>query len=110
MSSLSKRDRVAMLRLPDKPEAAATGRTYWLPWALCFLLTFSTVSLLVRSRHGAAPTRSGAAPESTNETASPGEAKPARPTTAVLAPGAVVLESKGYIVAAHQIQVSPIEV
>src|SRR5438105_863269 len=111
----SLRDRVQSLRLPDRANAGAAGRGGRLPWALCLLLAASTASLAARvytapaadpaaaqpdpgaaAKDGAA-TGAGAAP-----TSAAGGAKAPAP-----AGGAVVLESKGYVIAAHLIQVSP---
>ncbi|HEY1381154.1 MAG TPA: efflux RND transporter periplasmic adaptor subunit, partial [Gemmataceae bacterium] len=110
----SLQDRVQSLRLPDKVDQPGRSGGGWLPWALCLLLALSTVSLAVRVYtappkavpQGEAPAESAAAPA---ESASPARQEP-RPPTAAATPGAVVLESKGYIIPAHQIQVSPIEV
>src|SRR5262245_31893619 len=115
-SSATLRDRVESLRLPsavDDPRGA--GRTGWLPWALCLLLAAGTASLAVRvytgnvttgkAPAGDNPTPSAAAPPAAGE-APKSAAKPVAP----LAAGALVLESKGYIIPAHLIQVSPIEV
>lgn len=110
LSSLSKRDRVAMLRLPDRPPPGTRSRSSWLPWALCFLLAFSTVSLLVRSGRGASPGRTATPMEIAQLARSVAEPGPSAAAAPAPAAGATVLESKGYIVAAHQIQVSPIEV
>ena len=100
-------DRVQALRLPDKVDQPGRSGGGWLPWALCLLLALSSVSLAARVYT--------APPSATHEplaSAAPDESKgitaPARP--AAVASGATVLESKGYIIAAHQIQVSPIEV
>jgi multidrug resistance efflux pump len=118
----SLRDRVQSLRLPQRADAPGRGgRAALLPWALTLLLALCTVSLAARvygtrgpagdaEGHAAvtggpsssAPTPGGlASPTATLSSQDP------RPATA---PGAVVLESKGYIIPAHQIQVSPIEV
>ncbi len=105
-TNLTMRDRVAMLRLPEQADAVQTGgRVGWLPWTLTLLLAFSTASLFVRSQRPQPVTV--AAPS----TATPSDvaAVKSAPNT-VIAPGAVALESKGYIIAAHQIQVSPVEV
>lgn len=102
------RDRVQALRLPDRANHTGRSGSGWLPWALCLLLAASSVSLAARvySARPAtidtpAPTPQGSAPQPhiTNQ-----------PTPAPSASGAVVLESKGYVIPAHQIQVSPIEV
>jgi multidrug resistance efflux pump len=111
---VSLRDRVESLRLPSEVDdpRRANKRIAWLPWALCILLALGTLSLAVRVWSG----RSGAAPAPAETTAAnsdqPHAATPSQSSapTPAIAPGALVLESKGYIIAAHQIQVSPIEV
>src|SRR5581483_1729419 len=111
---VSLRDRVQSLRLPDRADGPARGAGGgWLPWTLCLLLAACTASLAARvytsppaptDASAAAPVAASAPAQGTSPDAA-GEAKPATP-----AAGSVVLESKGYIIAAHQIQVSPIEV
>ena len=87
------------------------------PWALCLLLALTTVSMaaphagLFATAHGGEA--AGPITESNGPRAAGGS--PATPGTggiagAPAAAGATVLESKGYVIAAHQIQVSPIEV
>lgn len=105
-SDISMRDRVAMLRLPDRTESAGGGKTAWLPWMLCLLLAGSCLSLVIRAQF--APTIE-AAPVATAPTGQPAAPASTSPTTTP-AIGSVAFESKGYIVPAHQIQVSPIEV
>ncbi len=106
-TNLTMRDRVAMLRLPEQADAPQAGsRVGWLPWTLTLLLAFSTASLFVRSQR---PQPVVAAPPiavTPNDGTAPTKSAP----ITVIAPGAVALESKGYIIAAHQIQVSPVEV
>lgn len=85
------RDRVQALRLPDQ-SATGLGGT-WLPWTLCCLFAFSTLVFALRANRAAPKTEvDKAAPAATDTIASSGD---------------VVLESKGYIIPAHQIQVSP---
>jgi multidrug resistance efflux pump len=93
-------DRVKALRLPahvtaGKPAASAHPR---LPWALCAV--FGLTSLVLA---GYAFSRSGA-----GESAKlPPSGSPGASSGTVSQAGEVVLESDGYIIAAHQIQVSP---
>jgi len=112
----SLRERVQSLRLPQRVDSGRGGGGGWLPWALCLLLAASTASLAARvytappgeslktggvqTQH--ATQKADATPATTNQAAPATNNKPA--------PGDVVLESKGYIIPAHQIQVSPIEV
>lgn len=106
--NLTMRDRVAMLRLPAQADAMQAGsRVSWLPWSLTLLLAFSSLSLFVRSlgMTSANQPRQIASPTTMAATG------PAAPLPAAAPiPGAVALESKGYIIPAHQIQVSPVEV
>src|SRR5690348_4299632 len=111
---VSLRDRVQSLRLPDRADGSGRGaRGGWLPWTLCLLLAACTASLAARvytsppapADAAAAAPAPASAPAQGAATTATGEAKPAAP-----AAGSVVLEAKGYIIAAHQIQVSPIEV
>ncbi len=118
--NLTLRDRVQSLRLPGRADAAgASAGGGWLPWALCLLLALSTASLAARvySGHVPAPDSTATAPTPSTTSATPNGDSGAKVTATSGAPrpaepavGATVLESKGYIIAAHQIQVSPIEV
>src|SRR5437588_11257692 len=104
---LTLQDRVQGLRLPDKVDLPGRSGGGWLPWALCLLLALTTVSLAARLSTVPAVGGREPPPASAKEAAG-GYTPTARPAAA--AAGAVVLESKGYIIAAHQIQVSPIQV
>lgn len=94
-------ERVRSLRLPQSgTPARAAG--HWLPWTLCLLLlgTTAVFGYLAFQREPAAGVPAPSA-------ARPGDGM-AQPTAAAPADrGAVVLESKGYIVPAQQILVSP---
>jgi multidrug resistance efflux pump len=113
-SPTSLRDRVQSLRLPARVDGTGrAGRTAWLPWALCLLLAACTASLAARvyTAHPAPVGAAGAAPAPTKETGTPGTPAPAGEQRATApAAGSVALEAKGYVIPAHQIQVSPIEV
>jgi multidrug resistance efflux pump len=87
-------DRVRSLRLAERP-AARGVRGGFLPWALAVVLLLTTVVFGLKAFR-APPAAEGAAPADTGR-------------VAAAAPGSgdVVLEAKGYVVAAHQIQVSP---
>jgi HlyD family secretion protein len=113
----SLRERVQSLRLPERVDSGRGGRGGWLPWALCLLLAASTTSLAARvytappgepAKTAAANTQQAAPKTDTTPVVATNNQSPA--TSNKPAPGAVVLESKGYIIPAHQIQVSPIEV
>jgi len=94
-------ERVRSLRLPDGGASARTG-SQWLPWTLCLLLvgTTSVFGYLAFQRQPVAgdPASSAAAPDKDAP-------QPTAPATADSS--AVALESKGYIVPAQQILVSP---
>lgn len=108
--NLSMRDRVAMLRLPEKTSSASLSqRVPWLPWALCLLSSFAAVSLSLRGGTPVATSVPMATPP-TGATSAPTPSTPGPAPGPALRPGETVLESKGYIVPAHQIQISPIEV
>jgi multidrug resistance efflux pump len=92
-------DRVRSLRL--KEEAAAVGPWRgWLPWALCLFLGCSTLALAAVAFSRGTPSADGKTDAGTDR---PGFSAPGPGAAA----GEVVLESKGYIVPVHQIQVSP---
>lgn len=99
-------ERVKSLRLGAAPESPPARRS-WLPWMLCLLLAASNL-WLVYVAYGpraqtSAETSATVPPENSPTTAATtvpsGETAPK--------PGELVLESKGYIIAAHQILVSP---
>ncbi len=89
-------DRVRSLRLPERSAAEMPRRT-WLPWTLCVVFALAAAGLAVHDlgRPREEPVERVVATDSTSAT----------PATAPA--GTVVLESKGYIVPIHQIQVSP---
>jgi multidrug resistance efflux pump len=91
------------------------GAAVWVPWILCAMMLFATLSIgwqAFRSpgsfRPAANSGDSNAGGKSQAKTPTPTMPSDSPPET--IAPGSVVAESKGYIVPAHQIQVSPIEV
>jgi multidrug resistance efflux pump len=97
--------RVQSLRLPQQVgrHGSAGG---WVAWGLCLLLAVSTAVLgylvVVRSPADTAQAVASSDPATPNAPAA------ATPTTArTAASGGIALESKGYIIPAHQILVSP---
>jgi multidrug resistance efflux pump len=94
-------DRVRSLRLSQQP--AAPPRAAILPWALCAILLLTTTAFGYRAY------RTGAlAPTPASPTANEPAPLPAATTSAAVAEsGEVVLQAKGYVVPAHQVQVSP---
>jgi multidrug resistance efflux pump len=95
---LSLSDRVRSLRLPER-SGAPRSRFAWLPWALCLLLASSTAFFAVRSAE--TPGETGPNPSQVKK--QPEGAAPAAPRRT----DDIALESKGYIIPVHQIQVSP---
>ncbi len=92
--------RVRSLRLEDKP--ASQPRTSIIPWALCAILLLMTVAFGYRAyRVGSTMpvTSADTRGESTPQVSEPTPA-PSAPTAA----GEVVLQSKGYVLAAHQVK------
>jgi HlyD family secretion protein len=96
-------ERVRSLRLPNRP-AESSGRRHWIAWVLCVLLSLSTAVLGYLHFFRPAPTISK--PEQQTDAAKP--ISPSNPAAANSASsGGFALESKGYIITAHQILVSP---
>ena len=93
----SLRDRVQLLRLPPEVEADAARSRVWIPWTLFALAALSTTALGLRAAFG----------PGNIETKESKPALTAAETDAIASSGEVVLESKGYIIPAHQIQVGP---
>jgi HlyD family secretion protein len=96
---LSLRERVQSLRLPDRPPPRRSPLAL-LPWVLCLIFFVAAVVMGMRA--------SPSAPSETDEESRRDRDKSlAAAAPAAIAPGDVMLESKGYIVPIHQIQVSP---
>jgi HlyD family secretion protein len=96
-------ERVRSLRLPQQPAGGSSiGR--WLMRLLCLSLAGSTAALgyLQYTR----PKTPAAAPATSVRTSAPVSAAPVAPA-ATASSGQFALESKGYIIPAHQILVSP---
>lgn len=107
-------ERVKGLRLSNVPTTKrSSGAATWLPWILCLLMAVTWTSFAVRAyRSGGLAAVVGSTPRPTTDApnvTTPSAEKPKVPTTEA-APGEMVLTVKGTILAAHQIQVSPIEV
>jgi len=101
-------ERVQALRMPPIEHEP---RPAWLPWTLCAALSLATAWLgyLV---FVAAPSRNVSQAAAADPPGTPSEAEPqgiaaSAKTAASAKEQKVVLESKGYIIAAHQILVSP---
>src|SRR5581483_3218326 len=96
-------DRVRSLRLDERHGGRPRGgRGGFLPWALAAVLLMTTAVFGFKAfRAPPAP-----AEDATAERTPAANTPAAAPTTSTGA-GEVALESRGYIVAAHQIQISP---
>lgn len=102
-------ERVQSLRLPDK---ANDPRPFPIvPWAACFVLALTSIGLGIAAfgpravpapQDESAPIVSSAQPSSPSTGTTTSTSAPPK-----LAPGSVALESKGYIIPVHQIQVGP---
>lgn len=107
-------ERVKGLRLSEsRAPSRSGGAGSWIPWLLCLLMAFTWASFAIRAyRSGGLAAVVGNVPAPT--TAAPNVTAPSaeRPKVAPMesAPGEMVLTVKGTVLAAHQIQVSPIEV
>lgn len=99
-AKLTLSDRVKSLRLPNKTAPAASERSgsAWLPWSLCGLFALTTAAFAVAAFSKPPAEAPRAAPVTT---------LPETPGSPVAQSGALALESKGYIIPARQIQVSP---
>jgi HlyD family secretion protein len=93
---LSLSERVQSLRLPA--QSVSSSRHSRLPWLLCMVLAGTTAAFgfLFFSR-----------PDPSRDDAAARESVSAPPPASVASSGEVVLESKGYVIPVHQIQVSP---
>lgn len=101
-SSTSLQDRVRSLRLPDQP--AGGGGSGKLPWALCFLLTLVCLYLGYAAYGPEAVTTDEA---DSPDSAAVATAPSSEASQASASAGAVVLESKGYVIPVHKILVTP---
>ncbi len=109
-------ERVKGLRLGAQLEGKKSGGggSAWLPWTLCLLMAITWASFGIRAyTAGGLKGLLGQTPSSgAVTTPSEGGAakKPGAAARPQAAPGELVLEVKGLMIAAHQIQVCPIEV
>jgi hypothetical protein len=98
-------DRVRSLRLSGASQGGGRARGSALAWILCAVLLFTTALFGYRAyRLSPVDSAAGVETDSTKDSAS-GFGSPV--TTSQAGSGAVALEQKGYVVPAHQIQVSP---
>jgi multidrug resistance efflux pump len=101
-------DRVRSLRLAGRAGAPARPRSAAVPWGLSAILLAVTLLLAYRSyRLSPAPDQAGRPAESAAAQNSSPTSNPSPSSSAVASSGELALKSKGYIIPAHQIQVSP---
>lgn len=99
-------DRVQQIRLDDQlGRRPGGGGTSWLPWVLCAILALAWAGVAIRSYKNAPERDAGPAGSSTGATGPSSTAGPAVADAASAIPPV-----KGYLVAARQIAVSPIDV
>jgi multidrug resistance efflux pump len=106
-------DRVKGLRLQPETGGIKRGGSSWLPWSLCLLMAITWASFAIRaySSGGWKALFGNSDASVSHDRAIPAtSAKVDKLAAPEAAPGEVVLDIKGYMVAAHKIQVSPIEV
>jgi HlyD family secretion protein len=96
------RDRVRSLRIGEKRKAGGGAPLWLLPWGLCLIL--AGVAAAFGYRAYTAP----AAPPADSEAPRPGASETAGGSSAIASTGEVALKDVGYIIPAHQIQVSPL--
>ncbi len=92
--------RVRSLRLEDKP--ASRPRAAVIPWALCVILLLTTVAFGYRA-YRVGSTMPIASSDGSTESTLP-VTEPTPTPSAPTAAGEVVLQSKGYVVSAHQVK------
>jgi multidrug resistance efflux pump len=96
-------DRVRSLRLGERSAAGSRGgRGSFLPWALAAGLLITTLVFGAKALRAPAPSA-----DDSGSAARPPDAEATTAPTATASAGEVVLEARGYIIAAHQIQLSP---
>ncbi|MGH9675721.1 MAG: HlyD family secretion protein [Candidatus Acidiferrum sp.] len=101
-------DRVRSLRLNGGDAAATQNKGAVLAWGLCAILLLTTAALGYRTYK---TTPAGSDGETASRVVPANQAgaatNPNAPVESVASSGAVALQAKGYIIPAHQVQVSP---
>jgi multidrug resistance efflux pump len=102
-------ERVQSLRIPE-PQISRRSRGHWFPWLLCAVLLGTTAwlgGMVLRAVPAESAGDTGS--DDTSDAAQSGASPLVSGSGAAVADNGrrVVLESKGYIIAAHQILVSP---
>jgi multidrug resistance efflux pump len=105
------RDRVKKLRIGGGDsggggKGSALGRVAWLPWLLCGVLALTWAGVAIRSYRNAPAATDGGGAVTAVASSSPAGSKPSISAGS----GTIQLEQSGYLVAAKQISVSPIDV
>lgn len=110
------KDRVKKLRIGGPGEkggsgkGAFLGRTVWLPWALCALLAITWGGVALRTYKNA-PSKEEGGGLVVSESSGGGSGQSSSGSSGGSVPaGTIRVEGKGYLVAARQISVSPIDV
>jgi HlyD family secretion protein len=99
-------ERVQSLRIPEG-QVVRRSRGHWFPWMLCFILLGTTVWFAGLAPHAVPPDSGSDDPADVAAAGSQSDGAHSAPTAGGADGRHVVLESKGYIIAAHQILVSP---
>jgi HlyD family secretion protein len=94
-------DRVRSLRLAESPGGKRGSRAGFIPWAGCAVLLLTTLVFGLKAFRAPPAAEADSAGAPARATDSPGTPPPAAPA------GEVLLEARGYVIAAHQIQISP---
>ncbi len=94
--------RVRSLRLAERPAGQGGSRGGFLPWALVVLLLLTSIVFGLRAFHD-----SQQAAEQDLRSAGTAKTNELPASTAATTVGDVALEARGYIIAAHSIQLSP---
>lgn len=111
----SLKERVRELRLDERLSTTKTtgGSTSWLPWMLCILLAISWAGAGIRWYRNPGTATPAPVISSPSQNAAPVEtplnSKSVDPSEKPSS-GELILEKKGYLIAAHQIPISPIDV
>ncbi len=101
-------ERVRSLRLADRAGPAARPKTAALAWGLCVILLLVTLALGYRTYRVVPPGGEAAKASEVTPAAAPSPAGPGSSATSeVASSGGLALQAKGYIIAAHKVQVSP---
>ncbi len=101
-------DRVRSLRLGESGAKSTRPKTAALAWGICGILAVTTAGFGYRT-YRLNPPGGEAAPRTGDATPAAATTAPSLPaaTSSVASSGGLALQAKGYIIAAHKVQVSP---